>query len=203
VRRGVALGAAVLAVAGCGYEEDEPGAASPREAFELFVTAVKERDPGGEELVSRRLDRPGREAFLAAMTRRVAPLNGGYSIIVDEQVNERLAVVAAAGANGPPPGAFAAVLVRDGSTWFVEPPSLDLIYGTGAEFQVNTAAGGPRPEGRLWLDGEERPVRETAGALTHRFSARGRRPDAGRHSVVAFARVGRRVGAIAWTITAE
>jgi hypothetical protein len=37
------LAAAVaLVLGGCGYAEDEAGAGSPRKAFELFVTAVKE-----------------------------------------------------------------------------------------------------------------------------------------------------------------
>jgi hypothetical protein len=194
---------AAVAAAGCGYQEDEPGAATPREAFELFITAVKERDPGAEELVSRRLEPHEREAFVAAMRRRVAPLSPGYSIVLDERLAERRAVVAAEGADGKPPGAFAAVFARDGATWFVEPPSLDLIYGTEAEFQVNTAGGGPKPEGRLWLDGEEHPVRRAAGELTHRFVAQGARPKAGRHSVVAFARAGEQVGALAWTFEVD
>ncbi len=216
VRRHVAFATAVLALAGCGYPEDEPGAASPRETFELFVTAAQEGDPKGEALVSRRLDRPERETFVRAMAERVEPLSSGYQVVVDERLDAGTAVVAAAGVDARPPGAFAAVVVKKGETWFVAPPGLDLIYGVLAthgttraaeprvDFEVNTA-GQPRwtPDARVWLDGVRMRLQRRKLPRSVRFVAVVSRLEKGPHSVVAFARVAERVHAIAWKFRGE
>jgi hypothetical protein len=210
------LAAAVaLVLGGCGYAEDEAGAGSPREAFELFVTAVKEGDSKGAELVSEQLPSEHRAAFLREMRDNVQPLASGFRIVLDELVDERLAVVAAEGADGHAPGVFAAVLVREDEAWFIQPQSLDLLYGVSAavgtvraadpriDFEVNAPGQAGRPEARLWIDGSSTPVRGRPAELTHQFVAQVRRLERGSHVVVAFARAGDRAHAIAWTVTAE
>lgn len=157
------LAAAVaLVLGGCGYAEDEAGADSPREAFELFVTAVKEGDSKGAELVSEQLPSEHRAAFLREMRDNVQPLASGFRIVLDELVDERLAVVAAEGADGHAPGAFAAVLVREDEAWFIQPQSLDLLYGVSPR----SAQSVP-------------PTPGSTSRSTHRARPGGRRPGCG------------------------
>lgn len=180
MRKAAALGAVAVALAACGYEEDEPGAASPR------------------------------------MRGNVEPLAAGYRVVVDELIDDSTAVVAAVGADGRPPGAFATVLTRQGDTWFIEPQGLDLAFGVSAtygtalaakpriDFDVNVA-GQPswKPEARLWLESGEPTLRRHKLSHDVHFVAQVSPLKEGRHWVVAFARVAERTHAIAWTFTAE
>jgi hypothetical protein len=208
VRRAVVLLAALL-LAGCGKTDDEPGAASPRETFELFVTAVNEGSPDSADLVTRRLDEETRKKFVDAVREDVKPLGRIHRVILEEVVGEKFAVVAAQGEEHPGPGAFASTLVRDGERWLIEPRGLDLVYGTSAladtpaakpvvDFQVNTTDGDV--QARMWIDGNEVRLRKQAGGT---YVAGIKRLMPRLYSVVAFARVGDRVGAIAWTFTAR
>jgi hypothetical protein len=207
VRRAVAV-AAVAVLAGCG--EDAPRAGSPREAFRSFVTSVADRDSSAPDLVSRRLDENQREGFVAAKREDIAPWARDYRIIVDEQLGDEVAVVAAQGREHPGPGAYATVLVRDDDMWLVEPSLVDLIYGSSAisgtsaarpivDFEVNEL-GGEVEEVRMWIDGREVRLRRDH---EYRFLADIRRLQKRLYSVVALAKVGDETGAIAWTFKAE
>jgi hypothetical protein len=214
VRSAVALAAALLVLSGCGYEEDGSVAASPRETFELFVTAVVEGDAAAAgDLVSRELDEAERRSYIGAARRGIEPWGRGYRIIFEQVVGEAVAVVAAQGESHPGPGAYASVLVKDGDAWFVEPNRLQLVYGVSSgggtaaakpnvDFQVIVAGQDWRPEGRLWLDGNEVRLRHEPDAAMHRFAARVRRLHKRFYSAVAFARVDDRRGAIAWMFRA-
>ena len=198
-----------LAIGGCG-EEDEPGAKSPRLAFELFVTGVLEDEAVAVDLVSRDLDEEERESFVRAARSDVEPLGRGYRIVFDRRVSDRVAIVAAQGESHPHPGAHAFVVVRDGETWFVEPNRADLVYGVSAvrgttarrpvvDFQLNMSGEHRRPRGRLWLDDREVRLREGPDAQLHTFRADVRLLERRMYSAVAYAEVGGRRGAIAWT----
>jgi hypothetical protein len=133
----------------------------------------------------------------------VAKVSEG-EIFLEEDVGDDRTVVAIAG--GPPPGAYAEVLRMEDDEWKVELRTLDMIYGVSAtqpsteiDFQVNA----PSPEsvsGRLWVDGAPVTVerRLTSGVAT--FVTRSPAPRSGQHTVVAFARAGQRLGAIAWRV---
>jgi hypothetical protein len=213
VRSAVALMAVVAPLVGCGNEQSERGAASPRVAFERFVTAVVQGDEAAGDQVSRELDEDERESYVRAAREDIAAWGRDYRIIFDHVVEDGVAVVAAEAENHPGPGAYVSVLVNDGGTWFIEPNRLDLIYGVSAtggtavakpnvDFQVNIAGRDWHPAGRLWLDGNEVRLSHEHGPARHRFAAGIRRLHKRLYSAVAFARVGDRRAAIAWTFRA-
>jgi hypothetical protein len=211
VRRALAVAAAAV-LTGCG--KDTPPAESPREAFRSFVMSVADRDASAPDLVSRRLDEQQREGFVGAERRDIEPWAREYRIILDERIGDDLAVVAAQGRRHPEPGAYAVVLAQDDDMWLVEPSMVDLIYGSSAlsgadplrptvDFEVNVVGDpeqlGREIQARMWIDGKEVRLRREAG---YRFVADIRRLQKRVHSVVAFASVGDRRGAIAWTFPA-
>jgi hypothetical protein len=208
VRRTGLLLAALLLLGGCG-ESEAPGAASPREAFELFVTAVNERDPDASGLVTRSLDEETRGSFVDAARQDLEPLRRGYRIIFDDTVGESTAVVAAQGDDHPGPGAAALTLVREDERWLVQPGTLDVIYGTSAtggtsaarpvvDFQVNAPSGDVTA--RMWIDTNEVRLRKQGDG---RYVAGIKRLMPRLYSVVAYAKSGDRAGTIAWTFTAR
>ncbi len=213
MRSAIALAAALAALAGCGNEQSERGAASPRVAFERFVAAVVQGDEAAGDQVSRKLDEDERESYVRAASEDIEAWGRDYRIIFDHVVEDGVAVVAAEGENHPRPGAYVSVLVNDGGTWFVEPNRLDLIYGVSAtggteaakpnvDFHVNIAGRDWHPAGRLWLDGSEVRLTHEHGPARHRFAAGIRRLHKRLYSAIAFARVGDRRAAIAWKFRA-
>ncbi len=162
--------------------------------------------------MSHDLDEKDRESFARAARTDVGPLRRGYRIIFDRRLSDDVAVVAAQADRHSGPGAKAFVLVRDGDAWFVAPNFAQLVYGESAvggtsaakpvvDFQVLTS--GERPRGRLWLDDQEVRVREEPDPTSPTFRADIGRLERRLYSVVAFAEVGDRRGAIAWTFHAE
>jgi hypothetical protein len=99
VRSALVLGALLAALAGCGDEQSEGGAASPRVAFERFVTAVVRGDEAAGDQVSRDLDDDERAAHAD-----IEAWGRDYRIIFDHVVEDGVAVVAAEGRNHPRPG---------------------------------------------------------------------------------------------------
>jgi hypothetical protein len=208
VHRAFAAALALVALAGCGGGGKEAGAASPREAFELFTARAAKGDSGATDFVTRELDEDDRESFARAVRADVEPLLRGSRIIFDRRLGDDVAVVAAQGEKHPEPGAYALVLARDGERWFVEPNRLDLVYGASAvngtaarkpvvDFRVNAQQ---RPTGRMWLDDQEVRLRVEPPRT---FRAGVRLLEQRLYSTVAFAQVGDRRGAIAWTFRAR
>jgi hypothetical protein len=150
-------------------------------------------------------------SFIPAVRSDMGPVGRTLEPAFERVLRDGLAVAALRDtAKRPLPGprAFAVPLAAEDGSWKVEPFGLDLSYGYPDDlsadprrpyvsFGVNARG---KPEARLWIDGRELPLRRQEGTFIT-FEGRPAKPLAkGRHTVVAFAKSGTRVGALAWTI---
>jgi hypothetical protein len=211
------LASGLLFACGCGGADEMSGdtESSPATALRTYLDAAQAGDAAGVEgLLSSRFKArskltPSRRKDLMRVLRREAR-GAGDTILLEEQLNARLAVVAVSSAS--PPGAFAAPLVLEEGAWKVEPFGLDLVYGESAtagtlpkapdkiEFGVNVPSElKRRVRGRIWVDGRSSDVVRSEDDPVLTFSARPPTLERGWHTVVAFAQAGDRVAAIAWT----
>ena len=218
--RSAAAVALVLALAGCGGEPTDHSPGAPTAVLADFVLAVR----GGDSertlgYLSRRFverydltEKKVKSSFIPAVRADMGPVGEIIELAFEETIDPDLAVAALRDASARPaagPRAYASPLVREQGNWKVEPFGLDMSYGYPDDFSsdssrpfisfgVNTAGD---PEGHLWVDGNELPLKKQPGTPIT-FEARPAEPlEAGRHLVVAFAAVGDRAGALAWLLT--
>lgn len=207
----------MLFLAACGGDGAERPAAPPSSVLMEFVVAVRIEDSEAvRNLLSKRfLDRYDltderlASSFIPALRSDIGPLGQTVEADFERMVGADLAVAAFKDASSralPGLRAFAAPLVREDDGWKVEPFGLDLIYGYPDDlsadskrpfitFGVNTTGD---PKARLWVDGRELPLERRPGSPVM-FEARPAKPlKPGRHLIVAFAKVGDRMGALAW-----
>jgi hypothetical protein len=212
---------AVLLASGCGGTAEAPPA-SPTEVLGRYVAAVRAGDGstvrellsddfvGHYDLDVRKLE----AEFIPAVRSNWGPLGRTLGPAFERRLGDELAIAALSDRGKrrlPGPRALAEPLVLEDGEWKVEPFGVDISYGYPDDLSADSrrpfvtfgvnAAG--EPEARLWIDGRELPLRRRQGRPVT-FEGRPARPlAAGRHVVVAFAKVGDRVGALAWLATVE
>ena len=214
--------AAVLVLAACGGDGAERAADPPGAVLIEFVVAVRMGDSEAvRNLLSEKFldrydltDEKLASSFIPALRSKIGPLGPTVEAGFERTIGADLAVAAFKDASAralPGPRAFASPLVREEDGWKVEPFGLDLIYG----YPDDLSADSKRPfitfgvnatgdlKARLWVDGRELPLKRRPGSPVT-FEARPvERLEPGQHLVVAFAKVGDRVGALAWRSTVE
>jgi hypothetical protein len=214
------LASGLLFASGCGGADKMSSSeteSSPATALRAYLDAAQAGDADRvDDLLSSRfkarsnLTPSRREDFMRSVRRDARRV--GDTILLDEQLNAGLAVVAVSSMSRP--GAFAAPLVLEERVWKVEPFGLDLVYGESAtaetlprapdeiEFGVNVPSElKRRVTARLWVDGYSLDLERSEDRPVLTFVARPPTVERGRHTVVAFAQAGDRVAAIAWTFT--
>jgi hypothetical protein len=198
---------ASLTAPACGASEREDAATAAAATFARFAEAAAAGDTDGMwELLSAqtkaRIMRAEFARHASVLRKREGAVAGGR-VLLSMRIGDDLAVAALAGRDVGP-GARAAVLRLEDGKWRVQLSELDLIYGGSfLEFGVNTGGRSARVETRAWVDGDEGRVRRIhkEAALIQWFEVipRQRLSEAREHSIVIFARVRERSGAIAST----
>ncbi len=183
-----------------------------------FVTAVRAQDmEATRELLSarfvdRHFGRPEAEAALfGALAADMGPIGKRIEPAFELQLEDDLAVAAVKDTirrRLPGPRAYAVPLVREDDGWKVEPLGTHISQGYPDDQSADqrrpfitvgvTTTGDP--EARLWIDDVELALSLHPGSHVV-FAGR---PDnslsPGRHTVVAFVKVGAMVAARAWTL---
>lgn len=212
---GVAL---TLLGVGCGGSgQSESSTAGPMEVLTRYVAAVRAGDAATVmDLLSEKFVdyadltvEKVETSVIPAVRSDWGPVGRSLAPAFERRLSDVLAVAALKDRSNrllPGPRALAEPLVREDGDWKVEPFGVDLSYGYPDDlsadatrpfvtFGVNTTGD---PEAHLWIDGRELPLTRRPGSPIT-FEGRPSKPLArGRHVVVAFARVGERVGALAW-----
>jgi hypothetical protein len=222
-RSGAILGAVLLlAVAGCGGENDGDEPESPSETLLGFVEAAGAGDAEAmwADLSAGTRERwgPTFDEFRAGVALELAEGLGSfapadYEVALGEQVSDGLGVAAIEGARTVEGmeeyAAYAAALVTEDGVWKLAldgPSIVPLEPGQGASVSAPDRARA-RAEGaeglddaRMWLDGAElEPVERRGDSIEAPLDGL----EQGPHSLVVYVADGGEPAATAWTFTVE